>query len=277
MDHKEITEKVIVEKYLLGKLNSAEADAFEEHLFFCESCMEELDQIRTIIETIQTNAEKEIIYNINKPVIKSKKRNRVYYLYTAIAVAAALATLAIIFVPKYYQRESENKSLRDLSKIERKKIKNPVRKQNKEIKEPKNFANNPEIIKQQQQAAEPSYASNPVLDSSINDELAFAEIRGGAQQKFLLIDPLPANDAKFKSGEKICFKWRSNYKDLLYKIVVYDNKGNKIHEEDNIKGIKWTAEFYFQSPTLIPGLYYWRVIPSEDIEYPHTGKFKITK
>ncbi len=272
MDHKEITENEIIEKYLLGKLSSDEADAFEEHLFFCKKCMDELNQARIIIEAVQTKEEQEIINKIQTSAIKRKKSKKVY-LYAGMAVAAILATLAIVFIPQYYQKQSESKTLKNLSKIERKKLKIQDRKLVKEIKEQKNFANNPKIIQQQQTSEEPSFANNPILDSSINEELAYAEIRG--MHLPVLIDPLPANEAQIKHGEKISFSWSSNYDDVTYTLTIYNNKGDQIHRHENIKSVEMLVEYDLFHSNLPPGLYYWRVIPSEDIEYPHTGKFKI--
>ena len=42
MDHAEATAANAVDRYLLGELSAAEADALEEHYFDCVDCAEEL-------------------------------------------------------------------------------------------------------------------------------------------------------------------------------------------------------------------------------------------
>ena len=42
MEHAEARDKNATDRYLLGELNAAEADAFEEHYFDCPECAEEL-------------------------------------------------------------------------------------------------------------------------------------------------------------------------------------------------------------------------------------------
>ena len=49
MDHAEAVQTNATERYLLGELNAAEVDAFEEHYFDCMSCA---DDVRTGVQLL---------------------------------------------------------------------------------------------------------------------------------------------------------------------------------------------------------------------------------
>src|SRR5215467_4622539 len=41
-DHQEAVKNLMAERYLLGELNAGEREAYEEHLFSCDSCFEQV-------------------------------------------------------------------------------------------------------------------------------------------------------------------------------------------------------------------------------------------
>lgn len=42
IDHQEAVKKLMAERYLLGELNAGECEAYEEHLFSCDACFEQV-------------------------------------------------------------------------------------------------------------------------------------------------------------------------------------------------------------------------------------------
>jgi len=42
IDHKEAVKNLMAERYLLGELNAGEREAYEEHLFSCDACFEQV-------------------------------------------------------------------------------------------------------------------------------------------------------------------------------------------------------------------------------------------
>jgi anti-sigma factor RsiW len=42
IDHQEAVKNLMAERYLLGELNAAEREAYEEHLFSCDACFEQV-------------------------------------------------------------------------------------------------------------------------------------------------------------------------------------------------------------------------------------------
>jgi anti-sigma factor RsiW len=49
IDHDEAVKALMAERYLLGELNAIERDAYEEHLFSCDACF---DQVKAGTELI---------------------------------------------------------------------------------------------------------------------------------------------------------------------------------------------------------------------------------
>src|SRR5690242_20940812 len=41
-DHQEAVKNLMAERYLLGELNASEREAYEEHLFSCDTCFEQV-------------------------------------------------------------------------------------------------------------------------------------------------------------------------------------------------------------------------------------------
>src|SRR5689334_11011674 len=54
MDHLEAVAAGMVERYVLGELDSPERDAFEEHFFSCEVCAVELRQAFEVRDAVRS-------------------------------------------------------------------------------------------------------------------------------------------------------------------------------------------------------------------------------
>jgi len=77
-DHQEAVKNLMAERYLLGELNAGEREAYEEHLFSCVTCFEQVkagsefvDQLRRIDPepvTVAPGFLAQIIRNLRQPV-----------------------------------------------------------------------------------------------------------------------------------------------------------------------------------------------------------------
>jgi anti-sigma factor RsiW len=56
MTCEEITQRELMERYLLGQLEQPERDAFDEHLFECEACFERLQTLRAVRRELAATA-----------------------------------------------------------------------------------------------------------------------------------------------------------------------------------------------------------------------------
>ena len=95
MDHAEATNTQATERYLLGDLNAAEADAFEEHFFDCAECA---DELRVGMRVLSGGRElaREAAAPTEAPVvpIETHRRRRSAWLPAAAAAALILSVTA---------------------------------------------------------------------------------------------------------------------------------------------------------------------------------------
>ena len=95
MDHAEATNTQVTERYLLGDLNAAEADAFEEHFFDCVECA---DELRVGMRVLSGGRElaREAAVPDEAPVvpIETHRRRRSAWLPAAAAAALILSVTA---------------------------------------------------------------------------------------------------------------------------------------------------------------------------------------
>lgn len=98
MTHNQILNQEIVEKYVRGRLSSAEAEAFEEHYFACENCFEHVQAMQRFVDGIKLAAESGAL-----PAVKPTTWMRpAFYLAAAAAVVMSVATgwMALSEIPK---------------------------------------------------------------------------------------------------------------------------------------------------------------------------------
>lgn len=53
MDHEEAMKHLVAERYLLGELNESDRDAYEEHLFSCPACFEQVKAGTTFVSHLR--------------------------------------------------------------------------------------------------------------------------------------------------------------------------------------------------------------------------------
>lgn len=98
MDHAEATTTHATDRYLLGELTAAEADAFEEHYFDCIDCAEEL-RIGVQFMNGGRGIAREAAAPVVAPVVRFEPRpRRTAWLPAAIAAALVLAVGAPILM-----------------------------------------------------------------------------------------------------------------------------------------------------------------------------------
>lgn len=111
MDHAEATAQHAVDRYLLGELSAAEADAFEEHYFDCAECADELrvgmrfmNGGRGVAREEAAPPEAKAVISDTKVVsIDERRSRRTAWLPAAVAAALVLAVGAPLLLR---QRES---------------------------------------------------------------------------------------------------------------------------------------------------------------------------
>jgi hypothetical protein len=97
MDHTEATATFATDRYLLGELSDAQADAFEEHYFDCAECTDDLRAGMQLLSggRMLTGAAPAAA---PAPVVQIADRRRWVWLPAALAAALALAVTAPIIV-----------------------------------------------------------------------------------------------------------------------------------------------------------------------------------
>ncbi len=79
----------------------------------------------------------------------------------------------------------------------------------------------------------------------------------------------PSLRHRFTNKEKVVFKFKGNLS-VPYHILIYNNKGEKILEKDNISAMSYTPGIKLSS-----GLYYWKLEKDDNLLY--VGKFYIQR
>lgn len=93
-----------IEDYLLHKLNKAECNAFEEHLFACASCRNELDTQRNIIALVQQQDDTSLTAYIHQP--RQYKRRKQWWM-AAAALAILLTSSSVTLLLTRHQKAPE--------------------------------------------------------------------------------------------------------------------------------------------------------------------------
>lgn len=227
------------ESYLLGKLTEEEEISFEEHLLFCEECRYAIHETEAIIEGIKTVE--------NEPAFSSEKGKirRMSFLQIAASIILLIAIPAIYLGLRNSNTTQER--IKDIVAVDTTSI---------------NIKNdlNEDIIADHQNET-----------TTENDLLAVAYIPSAFHEKLLkntyrseqteVVSPIIGQI--FQKGEKIHFIWDP---DSLLNLVIMDNKGNILTEEEVNSSFQLIVE-------LSPGLYYWQI--ENDDESLYTGKFEV--
>ncbi len=90
-----------IDDYLLGRLNEKETDEFEEHIFDCEACFEDLKFREEIIRVIKEKG-KDIFLSVPEPesVRQSSRSFLRFKPWWPVAALAAAAVLLVALLPR---------------------------------------------------------------------------------------------------------------------------------------------------------------------------------
>ncbi|NQU66322.1 MAG: carboxypeptidase-like regulatory domain-containing protein [Candidatus Marinimicrobia bacterium] len=102
MDCKTIQQNDIHEKYLLGKLENSVKDKYLTHLQECHKCQQELDDLKILIEGIQTAGEIEMKQEIQRYATVGEFQKRQHRKWILLKVAAVL--IFVILTPTMIYR-----------------------------------------------------------------------------------------------------------------------------------------------------------------------------
>jgi len=100
MDHREIVEQEINEKYVLGQLSQQEEARFEEHYFGCDRCFADVREMETVIGLLR-RANREATLEIGDLRATGWKRLLPAYWLLRPAPVPALALIGILVVLLY--------------------------------------------------------------------------------------------------------------------------------------------------------------------------------
>ncbi len=248
MDHNYIITNEIIDKYLLHQLQEGEESEFEEHILFCEECMETLEQRKATIGIIRNELPKEMNLRVSAISKKNKKPKLQFNFFLKIAASIILIVSFTWFGIYLFNKNGEEIEAEIIepdnkdSVIEEKKdsiIENKIIE--KDIKEKKLLA--------------VAYRTMPEFENYIKNPVR------GEELKVLS----PKLNSQLKQNKELTIKWESSVHDSL-NFVVFDNKANVVFE-------KKIASIHKYLQKLKPGLYYWQL--ETDDESLFTSKFTI--
>lgn len=90
IDHEEAVKNLMAERYLLGELNTSEREAYEEHLFDCSACFEQVKAGTEFVGHLRRIGTEEPVTTVSQPL----RRLRHNMLRPAAAFAFAACILA---------------------------------------------------------------------------------------------------------------------------------------------------------------------------------------
>lgn len=251
MDHNYIQNNDIIDKYLLHQLTEEEETELEEHLLFCEECLNTLEKRKAIIGVIRNKLPEEINRQKHTDSEKNKKTKNKFTFFLKIAASIIfLVSLAWFGNLLFNENETGKKNvlletLNDDSITDRN-VDSTV--------EHKIIDNN--YTENKIQLAE-AYQSLPEFENFIKNPVR--------SEDFKVLSP--ALNKRFGQNEAISLKWKSPVYDSL-NFVIFDNKAKVIFE-------KRIDSNYIFKQKLTPGLYYWQLETTEESLF--TGKFKVLK
>ena len=107
MDHAEATATYATDRYLLGELNAAEADAFEEHFFDCVECADDL-RIGMRLMNGGRDLARQAAAPVEAPVVRIEERRPRRNAWLPAAVGAMAAALVLLVgAPLLMQQRAE--------------------------------------------------------------------------------------------------------------------------------------------------------------------------
>jgi len=243
MEHREIHDSDLIDKYLLNQLADTEENELEEHLLFCEECQNLLEKRKTTIGLINDHFSK----TTDSPEFKTKKneKSRIYkirFLKIAASLTILLSTgwlLNNLFSSHSGKKISDYKPISDTIFFNKK---------SKFDLNNKQLADNSYINKK-------NYLELPAMENFIKNSMRSTNIS-------VL---MPKVGQKYSVNEAFKIEWGLEKTDSL-NFVVFNNKGKLLFEKTITKSFEYKHE-------LKNGLFYWQLETEEEAIF--TGKFFI--
>jgi hypothetical protein len=231
MNHSEIENNNVIERYLMHKLSESEENAFEEHLLGCQQCRKKLEETEGVIENIRSIETEKIFGDRQKEIHKNASVPRNYFFLKIAAGLLLMIGIGSLYLFLHNQPGITKKIVTDNDKTDtikqespsEKKINKPLHKENK---------NESTLILAENYNPDPFY-----------ENLTENVYRGGDFQIYS-----PVNDTL--SGFPV-FNWKYDNTDSLTLLVI-NNKRVRVFE-------KKIGKTYRLPIKLGPGLYYWQL------------------
>jgi hypothetical protein len=237
MDHNKILENNLIKKYLLHELTKQEESFVEEHLLYCEACLENVEKMKQDLNKI-----KSIIEDGSGLVVKQHRLFKIPVYWAAAAVLFVFfSTLGIVYI------------LNNNEPIEPH-VTESVLPTDSITSDPTISPDIPVKIGEKQVFAI-NYTPNSIYENEINTTYRHLGVKSFE----------PSNNFEIEFNNPFSFEWENSLGDSL-SIVIIDNNGNELMNNMAFD------HFYWAKP-LKPGLYYWQI--QTEIDVLHTGRFKI--
>ena len=108
MDHKYIAELNLIDQYVLGKLATDEAEAFENHFIDCPACVEQLSITRSLVHDLKGLAIEETLSSTNRRVVSTPPWRLQFVPFRwAAAIGLACVAVAVVFAFFTVRRQSQ--------------------------------------------------------------------------------------------------------------------------------------------------------------------------
>ena len=251
MDHNYIQNNDIIDKYLLHQLTEEEESELEEHLLFCDECLNALEKRKAIIGIIRNKLPDEINRQklTDSEKIKKPKNKFTFFLKIAASIIflVSLAWLGNLLL-------DENETGKRIVSLETLNDDSITGRNVDSTVEHKIIDNN--YTENKIQLAE-AYKTLPEFENYIKNPVRSEDLKVLS----------PALNKRFGQNEAISLNWKSPVYDSL-SFIVFDNKAKVIFE-------KRIDSNYIFKQKLTSGLYYWQLETPEEALF--TGKFTVQK
>ena len=242
--HQDFVKNNSAERYILHQLEGKEELSYEEHLLFCNICLEEvqrLSQTREVINEFAISNDNVLTINPNNTSKDSQIR---FYIRIAASVLIIIAVSWVVLVYLGAKKGSEERLIA----------------QKEDSLKPKK-----QTISLDNDTSKKIQVADHYEDTNYKEYPSFETLVGQEYRTDGIDVVSPGNSSNFKIGEKIIFRWLK--KDIkMLNLAIFDNKGKIVFEQ------QVAPTFTFKSQ-LAPGLYYWQLETESEAIY--TGKFAI--
>ncbi|HMY35897.1 MAG TPA: zf-HC2 domain-containing protein [bacterium] len=235
---------LLIDRYLHNELSEKDRLSFEEHYFICSECFEELLETEKLKTTIKLGGKE--LFAVASGL---NKRDRIFkYILVAASFALIFFTLYQFFPEKKSGNFSNDSRIALIDTVKK------VKEDDSGDKEIHEKTLNP---KKNIGFLVENYTPNADFDNIIRQNFR-------DKNSLQIISPLV--DAII--SDSVIFDWKPKETKNL-ELVILNNR------EEQMQRISINAPFIWNTTTVMPGLYYWKLETSTDLLY--IGRFIIKK